>query len=91
MEKTIRELTRSYTDKAILILIEIAENPKAPAASRVQACNALLDRAWGKPIQFNEIEGRLIREPSPQVSELNLEERIQLIREMQIENCEAFK
>jgi hypothetical protein len=32
-------------------LAAIMRQPKAPAAARVQACIALLDRGWGKPKQ----------------------------------------
>jgi len=35
-------------------LVEIASNPKAADAARVQASNSILDRAWGKPIQTSK-------------------------------------
>jgi hypothetical protein len=53
-DQTIRELARGYTDEAIKTLVEIASNPKASDSARVQACGALLDRGWGKPVQHNE-------------------------------------
>jgi hypothetical protein len=51
---SIRELAKTYTQAAISTLAEIAQNPKAPPSSRVQAATALLDRAWGKPAQYIE-------------------------------------
>ena len=35
-------------------LSEIVNNPKASDTARVQACNALLDRGWGKAPQYTE-------------------------------------
>ena len=48
--KAVVELARSKTDKAIEVLEHIALNGKNEAA-RVRAAQALLERAWGKPIQ----------------------------------------
>ncbi len=46
----VRELARTYTTAAIRRLVEIMsdDNPRAAVA----ACNAILDRGWGKPTQF---------------------------------------
>ena len=53
-DKTIRELAKAFTADAIETLVSIAKNPKASDSARVQASTALLDRAWGKPAQYNE-------------------------------------
>ena len=53
-DKTIRDLARTYTKEAIRTLAEIAKNPKSSDSARVQACNAILDRGWGKPAQYVE-------------------------------------
>ena len=45
---------KTYTTNAILTLVSIARNPKASDSARVQASTAVLDRAWGKPTQYNE-------------------------------------
>ena len=47
----IRSLARSYTKVAIETLVGIATSRSAPAAARVAASIALLDRGWGKPEQ----------------------------------------
>ena len=47
----IASLARSITQPALKTLAAIKRQPKAPAAARVQAAVALLDRGWGKPKQ----------------------------------------
>lgn len=47
----IAELCRKRTDSAIATLAAVMENENAPAAARVSAANALLDRGWGRPAQ----------------------------------------
>ena len=45
----IRSLARVHTASAVRTLVAIMRQPKAPAAARVSAACALLDRGWGKP------------------------------------------
>lgn len=47
----IRSFARTHTKKAIQALAGIGFNTKAPAAARVSALSAILDRGWGKPTQ----------------------------------------
>ena len=47
----IASLARSFTEPALNTLAAIMRQPNAPAAARVQAAVALLDRGWGKPKQ----------------------------------------
>ena len=49
--EALRELAQGHTAEAIAGLAKIAKDPKAPAAARVAAWNAILDRAVGKPAQ----------------------------------------
>ena len=44
-------LAKKYTVEAIKTLIAVMQDENAPAASRVTASNAILDRAYGKPAQ----------------------------------------
>jgi len=53
-DKTIRDLARVHTKDALETLAGIVKNPKASDTARVQACNALLDRGWGKAPQYTE-------------------------------------
>lgn len=52
------DLARSHSAMAISTLASIAQNPKAPEAARISASVALLDRAWGKPVQMAELTGK---------------------------------
>jgi hypothetical protein len=47
----IRSLARSHTETAVNTLVSIMRQEKSPAAARVQAATALLDRGYGKPKQ----------------------------------------
>ena len=47
----VRDLARQYTAAAVAALEGVMNSPTAPAAARVAAAQALLDRAWGKPTQ----------------------------------------
>ncbi len=53
-DATIRELARAHTEIALLTLVEIIQNKKAPPSARVHAASAILDRGWGKPSQYIE-------------------------------------
>ena len=55
----IRSLARTHTEMALKTLVAIAKQPKAPAAARVAAAQALLDRGWGKPKQEVEHSGSI--------------------------------
>jgi len=47
----IRSLARGHTEAALSTLASIMHQEKAPAAARVTAAQALLDRGWGKAVQ----------------------------------------
>jgi hypothetical protein len=55
--KDVQDLARKYTVPAIEALAEIVRNKKAPAAARVAAANAILDRGYGRPAQSLEVSG----------------------------------
>ena len=46
---TMRELAQVRSLEAVEVLVEIMQSKTAPAAARVSAANAVLDRAFGKP------------------------------------------
>lgn len=52
----IKSLARSHTETALRVLAGIMQQDDAPAAARVAAAQALLDRGWGKATQFIEAE-----------------------------------
>lgn len=47
----IRSLARAHTESALRVLAGIMNQEEAPAAARVSAAQALLDRGWGKATQ----------------------------------------
>lgn len=53
-DRKVKRLAREHTEAAIKKLVQWMEsdNPKASVA----ACQALLDRAWGKPTQAVQLE-----------------------------------
>ncbi len=46
---SIRDAAREYTESALLTLADVMTDEEQPAAARVSAANALLDRGFGKP------------------------------------------
>jgi hypothetical protein len=56
---SVMEAAQSFTTDALSTLAEIMRNPEHPAAARVSAANALLDRGHGKPTQSVELDGSL--------------------------------
>jgi hypothetical protein len=51
-DQTITELARAYCPRAIEVLGELMNDAKATASARVMAAERILDRAYGKPAQF---------------------------------------
>jgi hypothetical protein len=56
--KSLAELARAHTPKALKALVGVLDDDDAPASAKVQAATALLDRAHGKPVQALDIEVR---------------------------------
>jgi hypothetical protein len=54
----LRSLARARTEEAVTTLVQVMRNKKSPAAARVHAAQALLDRGWGRPVQMAEITGK---------------------------------
>jgi hypothetical protein len=55
--KDIRQAARSHTRQALNTLISTMNDLDAPAAARISAATAILDRGWGRPQQ--NIEARV--------------------------------
>lgn len=54
MDQNVRELAKAESIDAIKELSSIMRDGNAPYMARIQACNSILDRAWGKPVQHTE-------------------------------------
>ena len=52
-DQTITELARAYCPRAIEVLAELMDDPKASASARAMAAERILDRGYGKPAQFS--------------------------------------
>lgn len=58
----LRLAARAHTMEALNILVSLMRSKRVSASSRVRAINALLDRAWGKPVQELLVEGAMVIE-----------------------------
>lgn len=52
--RSLTDLAREHTETAVQALIDVMTKETEPAAARVSAAAAILDRGWGRPKQ--EIE-----------------------------------
>lgn len=50
-ERSLEELAREHTKKALRCLVDIMENQSEPAAARASAAAHIIDRGYGKPAQ----------------------------------------
>lgn len=66
----IKDAAREYTEQALETLAKVMIDVEQPAAARVSAANALLDRGYGKP--SNVIAGDEDGGPIKTVSEIRL-------------------
>lgn len=58
LSEEFKELARSKSVRALEVIIEIAENPLADYTYRLKACEIILDRAYGKPVQQVDTENK---------------------------------
>lgn len=64
--REVEEMARQHTPAAVAALVRVMESDESPAAARVSAACALLDRGWGKPRQEVEHSGAIDTVPSDQ-------------------------
>ncbi len=79
----VRDLARQHTTTAVQALVDIMQDKKAPAAARVGAATALLDRGYGKPTQPIEASVNFLDRltPEEQAAMLAMIEHIEAQRE----------
>lgn len=51
------ESAKKYGQEALKVLVDVAKDDQQPAAARVSAATAILDRGYGKPPQSLEVAG----------------------------------
>jgi Family of unknown function (DUF5681) len=61
LDQTITELARAHGPRAIEVLAELMNDPKATATARAMAADRILDRAYGKPPQLNTTDAGQFR------------------------------
>lgn len=66
----VKSAAQSFTTDAISTLAEIMRSPEHPAAARVSAANALLDRGYGKPRQELDIDATVLLSQEDALAEL---------------------
>jgi hypothetical protein len=71
LHQNITELARAHCPRAIEVLAELMNNPKATAAARAMAADHILDRAYGKAPQAVAVLGAPNR-PIEQLSDAEL-------------------
>lgn len=55
----LREAAQAFTDDALNVLASIMKDEEQPAASRVSAASAILDRGHGKPKQALDVDANV--------------------------------
>ena len=57
-KRALSEMAKDHAKAALWTLAKIQADDAAPAAARVSAATAILDRAYGKPAQSLELTGK---------------------------------
>lgn len=53
----IADMAKGHAAAALAVLVSVMKNSAEPASARVSAANAMLDRAYGKPLQGVDLSG----------------------------------
>ncbi|WP_205048999.1 hypothetical protein [Paracoccus sp. SY] len=56
-KRELADMAKDHAESALDVLAEIMHDNQQPAAARVSAANALLDRGYGKPAQAVQLTG----------------------------------
>jgi hypothetical protein len=68
-KKDLSAEAKKHAEAALQVLVSVAQSARTPAAARVAAATAILDRGYGKPRQSMEIDADLNLTPKPRVIE----------------------
>lgn len=68
-KRELADMAKDHASAALETLVSVANSPKAPAAARVSAASAILDRAYGKPRQAVDVDAQVSLTPKPTVIE----------------------
>lgn len=59
-KRELADMAKDHADAALKTLVDVANSARAPAAARVSAASAILDRAYGKPRQSVEVDAAMV-------------------------------
>lgn len=85
--RTIADLASAYTDDALAALVKIMRDGQSESA-RVSAANAVLDRAYGKPVQALDHGGSIDSKTTLDVTKLDVAQRKALLAAVILEDDE---
>ena len=71
-----RDLARRYTEEAIEALADIMRDGSETASARARAAEAILDRAWGKPVPYEAPATLNARHGTEEMSEAEIDARL---------------
>jgi hypothetical protein len=54
--REVQELAKSYTEEAVMALLDVMTDERSNGSARVQAAVAMLDRGWGRPKQSVDVK-----------------------------------
>ena len=54
--KSLRKSAQIHTASALITMVQIMENPTESAKDRLIAAGMILDRAWGRPTNNEEVD-----------------------------------
>lgn len=77
-KRALSEMAKDHAEDALLTLAEIMKNNSEAASARVSAANAILDRAYGKPVTIS-LDGEGDDAPSLNIN-INVAEAVKDIR-----------
>lgn len=55
MPDEVKTALRAASPEAVALLVQVMQNPKEKTAYRLEAAKTILDRAYGKPVQAQDV------------------------------------
>lgn len=74
---SLKEAAQVYTEGALLVLVNVMQDEAQPAAARISAATAILDRGHGRPTQAVEVDASMKHEQWLElINDADLDKRI---------------
>jgi hypothetical protein len=65
--RTLKQKAAEYGDDALQVLVSIMRNPEESSDTRLRAAREVLDRGYGKPDQYVEVDANVAKLPPHEV------------------------